>query len=93
MMCIKEKFNNKTTSKFQSYKIIILIRPFPVENKQFDTFKSSSNCNPDVIKRVEGGGAKRERKLERISFQMFLFYMYLLYKLSLFKCVKCNVKK
>lgn len=92
MMCIKEKFNNKTTSKFQSYKIIILIRPFPVENKQFDTFKSSSNCNPDVIKRV-GGGAKRERKLERISFQMFLLYMYLLYKLSLFKCVKCNVKK
>lgn len=91
MMCIKEKFNNKTTSKFQSYKIIILIRPFPVENKQFDTFKFSSNCNPDVIKRV--GGAKRERKLERISFQMFLFYMYLLYKLSLFKCVKCNVKK
>lgn len=61
MMCIKEKFNNKTTSKFQSYKIIILIRPFPVENKQFDTFKSSSNCNPDVIKRV-GGGGQREKE-------------------------------
>lgn len=92
MMCIKEKFNNKTTSKSQSYKIIILIRPFPLENKQFDTFKFNSNCSPDVIKRV-GVGAKRKRKLERISFQMFLVYMYLLYKLSLFKCVKCNVKK
>lgn len=63
-MCIKEKFNNKTTSKFQSYKIIILIRLFPLENKQFDTFKYNSNCNPHVIKRV--GGGKRERKFLNI---------------------------
>lgn len=83
-MCIKEKFNNKTTSKFQSYKIIILIRPFPLENKQFDTFKFNSNCNPDV----KSGGGGREKE----SFKIFLFYMYLLFKLSLFKCVKCNVK-
>lgn len=60
MMCIKEKFNNKTTSKFQSYKIINLIRPFPLENKQFDTFKFNSNCNPDVIERVEEGGAREK---------------------------------
>lgn len=59
-MCIKEKFNNKTTSKFQSYKIINLIRPFPLENKQFDTFKFNSNCNPDVIERVEEGGAREK---------------------------------
>lgn len=65
-MCIKEKFNNKTTSKFQSYKIIILIRLFPLENKQFDTFKYNSNCNPHVIKRVGGGGGKRERKFLNI---------------------------
>lgn len=68
MMCIKEKFNNKTTSKFQFYKITILIRSFypGKSNKQIDTFKYYSNCIIDIFKRV--GALMRERKLERLSF-------------------------
>lgn len=78
MMCIKEKFNNKTTSKFQSYKIIILIRPFPVENKQFDTFKFSSNCNPDVIKKV-GRGDKERKKVRKNKFSnVFVLHVFTL---------------
>lgn len=76
-MCIKEKFNNKTTSKFQSYKIIILIRPFPLENKQFDTFKFNSNCNPDVIKR--GGGGKERKKVRKNKFSnVFVLHVFTL---------------
>lgn len=78
MMCIKEKFNNKTTSKFQSYKIIILIRPFPVENKQFDTFKSSSNCNPDVIKRVGGRGKERKKVRKNKFSNVFVLHIFTL---------------
>lgn len=78
MMCIKEKFNNKTTSKFQSYKIIILIRPFPVENKQFDTFKSSSNCNPDVIKIVGGRGKERKKVRKNKFSNVFVLHVFTL---------------
>lgn len=78
-MCIKEKFNNKTTSKFQSYKIIILIRLFPLENKQFDTFKFNSNCNPDVIERVEGGGGKERKKVRKNKFSnVFVLHVFTL---------------
>lgn len=79
MMCIKEKFNNKTTSKFQSYKIIILSRPFPLENKQFDTFKFNSHCNPDVIERVEGGGGKERKKVRKNKFSnVFVLHVFTL---------------
>lgn len=78
-MCIKEKFNNKTTSKFQSYKIIILSRPFPLENKQFDTFKFNSNCNPDVIERVEGGGGQERKKVRKNKFSnVFVLHVFTL---------------
>lgn len=77
-MCIKEKFNNKTTSKFQSYKIIILIRPFPLENKQFDTFKFNSNCNPDVIERVEGGGKERKKVRKNKFSNVFVLHVFTL---------------
>lgn len=77
-MCIKEKFNNKTTSKFQSYKIIILIRLFPLENKQFDTFKFNSNCNPDVIERVEGGGKERKKVRKNKFSNVFVLHVFTL---------------
>lgn len=77
-MCIKEKFNNKTTSKFQSYKIIILSRPFPLENKQFDTFKFNSNCNPDVIERVEGGGQERKKVRKNKFSNVFVLHVFTL---------------
>lgn len=77
-MCIKEKFNNKTTSKFQSYKIIILSRPFPLENKQFDTFKFNSNCNPDVIERVEGGGKERKKVRKNKFSNVFVLHVFTL---------------
>lgn len=77
-MCIKEKFNNKTTSKFQSYKIIILSRPFPLENKQFDTFKFNSNCNTDVIERVEGGGKERKKVRKNKFSNVFVLHVFTL---------------
>lgn len=77
-MCIKEKFNNKTTSKFQSYKIIILIRLFPLENKQFDTFKFNSNCNPDVIEREEVGGKERKKVRKNKFSNVFVLHVFTL---------------